>query len=443
MTDRVTDREYDVIVVGSGTCGATLARELARRHKKVLILEQGQDHTLRETFSSMAAVTKEYSVGKDLKAATAVTVGGSTSLYFGVCKLPTAETYASLGIDLSAEVAEAKRELPVAELPDQFLSPQSLVLRKSAAELGYKFKKNLMLVDQSKCDSGRYEYDARWKAKSYVEEAVDFGATLITQAAVTRVLIEDGRAVGVEYKHKQGFMRTKLCTARGKRIVLSTGALATPKLLIDCGIKNIGDRGFFCKPAYMVCGTVPGLQATDTFVGNQDIELGKGFSLGDGAMSSLLFKLVMLANLKWRYLFSFSKMLSMGILIYDSMGGEVGKDGSFRKQLTAAELQKLQDAEQIAIEILKNAGARNIFRTKLMAGIPGGTIRIKEHVDENLQTDISHLYVCDHSLMSDVMITPTFTLICLAKRLAKHLSASLQPSQARSAPALKVVARAS
>jgi choline dehydrogenase-like flavoprotein len=437
----MTDREYDVIVVGSGTCGATLARELTRRNKKVLILEQGQDSVLRESFGSMAAITKEYSVGEDLKAATAATVGGSTSLYFGVCKLPTAETYASLGIDLSAEVAEARKELPIAELPDEFLSPQSLLLRKSAAQLGYKFKKNLMLVDQSKCVSGGYSYEARWKAKTYVEEAVDLGATLITQASVTRVLTEGGRAVGVEYKHKQGFMRTKLCTARGKRIVLSAGALVTPKLLIACGVKNVGDRGFFCKPAYMVCGTVPGLGATDTFVGNQDLELGKGFSLGDGAMSSLLFKLVMLANMKWRYLFSFSNTLSMGVLIYDSMGGAVEKDGSYRKQLTPAELQKLQEAEKIAVKILENAGAKNIFRTKLMAGIPGGTIRIKEHVDENMQTDIGNLYVCDHSLMSDVMITPTFTLICLAKRLAKHLTASLHVPPARAPRRLEVVAR--
>lgn len=443
MTDHVTDREYDVIIVGSGTCGATLARELTRRNKRVLILEQGQDYVSRESFASMAAVTKEYSVGEGLKAATAVTVGGSTSLYFGVCKLPTAETYASLGIDLSAEVAEAKRELPVAELPDEFLSPQSLMLRKSATELGYEFKKNLMLVDQSKCSAGQYSYDARWKAKSYVDEAVDRGATLLTQATVTRVLVEGNRAVGVEYKQKQGFLRSRVGTARGKRIVLSAGALATPKLLIDTGIKNVGDRGFFCKPAYMVCGTVPGLRATDTFVGYQDIELGAGYSLGDGAMSARLFRLVMLASLKWRYLFSFSTTLSMGILLYDSMGGAIGKEGAYHKQFTATELDKLRDAEQIAVRILENAGAKNIFRTNLMAGIPGGALRIKEHVDENMQTDVGHLYVCDHSLMSDVMITPTFTLVCLAKRLAKHLSASLHAAHTLTPRAVTTVAHAS
>lgn len=426
MTDCITDREYDVIIVGSGTCGATLARDLARQHKKVLILEQGRDDVLGETFASMAAVSREYSLGRGLKAASAVTVGGSTSLYFGVCKLPSTETMQHLGIDLSAEVADASKELPVGELPDAFLTPQSIRLRDSAAQLGYRFKKNLMLIDQSKCAPGRYSYDARWKAKNYVEEAVSHGAELITRATVTAVLTEGGKAIGVEYKIDRGLLGKRRCTARGKRIVLSAGALATPKLLIDSGIRNVGDRGFFCKPAYIVCGTVPDLGATDAFVGAQDIELGTGFSLGDGAMSSRLFQLVMLASLKWRYLFSFSKILSVGVLLYDGMGGEIGRDGAYRKQLTVTELQTLQEAEQIARRILENAGAKNIFRTKLMAGIPGGALRIKEHVDANLQTDITHLYVCDHSLISDVKITPTFTLVCLAKRLAKHLASSLQ-----------------
>lgn len=440
-------REFDVIVVGSGTCGATLARELARRNKKVLILEQGQNTPLREKISTILAVTREHSLGNGLKAATAVTVGGSTSLYFGVCKLPTPETFASLGVDFSAEVAEARAELPIAELPDEFLAPQSIKVRDSARELGYTFKKNLMLIDQSRCTPGEYSYEARWRARTFVDEAVERGATLITQARVQTVLVENGHAVGVEYRRKTGLLRSETRQVYARKIVLSAGSLATPKLLFDCGLENIGDRGFFCKPAFMVCGIVPGLQARDAFVGNQDIELQSGVSVGDGAMNSFLFKLVMLANLKLKHLFSFSRIVSLGILIYDSMGGHVRRDGGYHKQLTADELKKLESAEEIAVRILKNAGAQDIFRTKLMAGIPGGVLRIHDHLDENLQTKIRHLYVCDHSVMTDVKITPTFTLICLAKRLAKHLAAAqpnvrsqpLRPAEAEAAQ-LAVVA---
>jgi len=35
------DKEYDVIVVGSGIGGSTVAREMARKGKKVLMLERG------------------------------------------------------------------------------------------------------------------------------------------------------------------------------------------------------------------------------------------------------------------------------------------------------------------------------------------------------------------------------------------------------------------
>jgi hypothetical protein len=442
MSPKLTESEFDVIVVGSGTCGATLARELSKRNKKVLILERGANIPLQETMSTILAVTREYPVGDGLKAATAMTVGGSTSLYFGVCKLPTAETFANLGIDLSAEVAEARSELPIAELPDEFLSPQSIVVRDSARELGYTFKKNLMLIDQSKCVRGSYSYAAKWQVKSYVAEAIDNGATLLTKATVQRVIVENGRAIGVEYRHKPGLTGAASGKAYGKRLVLSAGSLATPKLLMDCGIEHIGDRGFFCKPAYLVFGTLAGLQAKDAFVGNQDIELETGVSIGDGAMSSFLFKLLMLANFKWRHLFAYSSSISLGILIYDSMGGEVKADGRYHKRLTAEEMQKMQAAEAIAVRILKNAGATGVFRTKLMAGIPGGVLRINEHCDENLQTKIANLYVCDHSLMSDARITPTFTLICLAKRLAKHLASSLQSPRIQSPRAVAVEAHA-
>jgi len=43
-------KEYDVIVVGSGPGGATVAKELSEQNKKVLILEWGSNAPIKGTF---------------------------------------------------------------------------------------------------------------------------------------------------------------------------------------------------------------------------------------------------------------------------------------------------------------------------------------------------------------------------------------------------------
>jgi len=427
VNDRVAQHDYDVIVVGSGTSGATIARTLAKQRKTVLLLEQGTHTPLRESLAGMLSVAQEFRVGPQLKGMTASTVGGATSLYFGKCVFPTAETYRKLGVDLSQEIAEVTKELTIATLPDEFLTPQATRIRDSAQALGYGMKRNLMLIDQSKCPPGRYAYEAKWKARSYVHEAVEHGARLLTSATVRKVLVEDGKAVGVEYETRERFARSKRHRAYGKKIVLAAGALATPRLLMEAGICGVGDQGFFCHPAYLVLGTVRGLQGRDGFIAHFDLDFDPQdrIVLGDATMSAAQFRLVMLANLKWRHLFAHATTLAMGVALNDTTGGRLTSDGRYDKQLTSEELALLEDAGQVAVKVLSHAGATSIFRTPLMAGVPGGVLRIGEHLDQDLQTRIRNLYVCDHSLVRDASATPTVLLTCLGRYLAKHLIASL------------------
>jgi choline dehydrogenase-like flavoprotein len=424
------NNEFDVIIVGTGASGATLARDLSRRGVKVLLLERGERRPLSEKLSAIAAIAREFPVAAGMKATTAYTVGGATSIYFGVCKLPTAETFDKLGIDLTRELDEARRLLPIAEVSDDFLPPQSLVVRDSARALGYPMKTHPMLIDPSQCPQGRYAYEAKWKATAFVDEAVAGGAMLATRAKVARVIVEDGRAVGVEYFHKQGGGMRK---AYGKKIVLCAGSPATPKLLIDAGIDDVGSRGFFCKPAFMVFGSVPGLAGRDAFLGMTECDLGNGVTLGDGAMTSSLFKLFMLSNLKPTRLFAHASTVSVAVALNDTLGGRIDTNGNYSKRLLPAELDKLAAAEGIARKILENAGSRRLFRSKYVAGTPGGVLWIGEHLDRDLQTRIPNLYVCDQSLVPDVTITPLVLLVCLAGRLANHLADALQPRAAAAA----------
>ena len=60
--------------------------------------------------------------------------------------------------------------------------------------------------------------------------------------------------------------------------------------------------------------------------------------------------------------------------------------------------------------------------TPLRGTHPSGTVRIGTMLDENLQTEVPGLYVCDASVFPEALDRPTvLTIIGLGKRLAKHL----------------------
>ena len=75
-----------------------------------------------------------------------------------------------------------------------------------------------------------------------------------------------------------------------------------------------------------------------------------------------------------------------------------------------------------AKEILKNAGAKSIFRTQYLAAHPGGTVKVGDLLDSNLMTEYDNLFICDCSVIPEAWgMPPTTTIIGLGKRLAKYL----------------------
>ncbi len=411
---------FDVIIVGSGTCGSTIARELCKQKKRVLVLERGGNNPLKETFMGVAGIANQVSVSDKLNEMRALTTGGTTSLYFAVADPPPIDTFKSLGIDLSQDFDDIRNELPICELPDNLLGAQALKLRDSAESLGYSWKKNKMLIDQSKCNSG-YSYEAKWKAKSYMQDALNYGAHLINRALVSKIIIDNKKAIGVEYKIGNSPW-SKTSRAYGSKIILSAGALASPFILKNSGLKNVGCNGFYIDPNIVLFGSVPGLIGKDNFVGSMYTKLNDDIALGDANVPRLFYKLMMLAKMKPFQIASYNSSIAIGVKVKDAMSGGLRENGCYYKKLTDDVFKKLKVGEDAAVKILKNAGAKNIFNAGINAGGVGGLLQIKEHLDENLQTEFENLYVCDHSLMPESSrVAPTLTLICLAKYLSRKL----------------------
>lgn len=417
-------QEHDVIVVGSGTCGAEIARQLAGQGARVLVLERGGDPPPAESLFGMMSMADEVKVGKGLSTLRVLAAGGSSALYFGVVNQPPLDAFRALGVDLAPELDTLRAELPIGHLPDEMLGEQSVRLRDAAVSLGLDWRKHEMLIDPAKIVDRGYTYGALWKAKSLLDEAESKGVRVVRRARVRDVVSEGGRVTGVRYVHKTGFGKGREVTVRANRVVMAAGELATPGLLRASGLSDVGDRGFYCNPGYALYGLVPGLEARNNFVGTMGCEIEEGVELGDANVSRFLYKLMMVGKFKFDRLLSYPRSIGIGVKVKDGFGGGFTDKGTLHKDFSDQDRARLATGEREARRILAEAGATRVVNFGLtVAGRVGGLVRIGDHVDTNLETRVRGLYVCDGSIIPDAMRgTPTLTLLGFARRLSRHLA---------------------
>jgi choline dehydrogenase-like flavoprotein len=245
------------------------------------------------------------------------------------------------------------------------------------------------------------------------------GAELIDRAKVSKVIIEDKTAIGVEFK-KNG----KTSRALAPKIVISAGGVGTPVILRASGIKEAGYDYFF-DPLIGVRGTVKDMEVPPA-----EIPMAAGVHMVDeGYMMTDMSHPWATTAMFAAGVFRFDKMLSrrstfqIMVKAKDELGGSLTDRGGIRKFLGENEKRKLLRGYERARKILRNAGAKDIFRTGYLAAHPGGTVKVGKLIDSNLKSEYDNLYVCDCSVIPEAWgIPPTSTIIGLGKRLAKYLS---------------------
>ena len=420
--------EFDAIVVGTGPGGATVARDLALAEKKVLILERGDFEPLK---GSAVQFTKNVlNPGKGLIITNEFTAmirglstGGSTVVYCGTAFDPPFDKLNRHGVDLSTEIEEVKSEVPIAPLPDELMPPAGKPFAESALDLGYDVKKLNKFIYQDKCKpncqlcSYGCQYDAKWSARLFVNDALEHGAKIINHAKVEEVITQGNRAIGVEYKRNKENYR-----AFAPLIVVGAGGIGTPTILRRSGIRSVG-HDFFFDPLIIVNGSLKNLKS------GKGIPMSHGIHLEEDGIMMTDFNLPRFVKIsfdlevfKFRRAFEFHNVLPIMVKVRDGLGGRVTDREWVWKKLTKEDKNKLNKGAEHARRILENAGATNIYQWWRLAGHPGGTVKIGESVDENLKTRFDNLYVCDCSVMPEEWgVPPTLTILCLAKRLSKHL----------------------
>ncbi len=425
-----TEKEhYDAVIVGSGPGGATVARELSRRKKRVLILEWGSDEPIRgTTWQTLKMATLP---GKNalitnggLLMIRGTTLGGSSTFYYATVFDPPFAMLKSHGIDITDEIREARKELPTDPLRDELVGPLSTRIMESACDLGYQWEKMPKFIFQDKCRINCDKctlgcpYEAKWTARNYVAEALAGGARLLPRARATKVIVEKGKAIGVEYRH--GGKQHQILAPQ---IIVSAGGIGTPVLLRASGIANAGSDLFY-DPLIMVMGTVSDIKTGGEIPMSAGMHLeDEGIMMTDLTIPRILYSAFTAEVMRFDRLLAHSRTLSIMIKIRDRLGGRITDRGGLRKGLSADDRKKLARGEEIARKILKNANATHIFKSWYIAAHPGGTAKIDDVIDRNLKTEYDNLYVCDCSVIPEECgVPPTLTIVSLGKRLAKHLA---------------------
>jgi ferredoxin len=421
------------IVVGSGAGGAAAARELQGAYQ-VTILEAGGDfRPLSLPFRWMErlrgwgllfdarAVGLVFPSMKVRKATGGMLVvngrsaGGTTTLSTGNALRFDAKLR-SLGVDLDEEFAQLGREVPRSTEHRAWWTPATRQLFAACEELDLSPRPTPKMIDFGRCRRcGRCilgcPNGAKWDSRRLLEDAARRGAALESGSRVRRVVIQDGKAVGVIARRG---LRTVFHPA--DLVVLAAGGLGTPVILQRSGIRT--EPRLFVDPVLCVAAPWAG--------SGQRREIPMPFVVQrPGYIVSPYFDYVSwLFDRRWRR--PADRMLGLMIKLADTECGSVSPRGTERigKTLTGADRQRLDEAVELCTRIFEKLGVdrRTVFLGTLNAGHPGGTLPLTAADAETLHPGRlpPNLYVADASLLpASLGNPPILTIMALAMRIGR------------------------
>ena len=278
----MNERSYDVVIVGSGAGGGTVAKELsalAQEGLRVLVVEQGprfrdEDFTGREL--EMAGALYQDGGGfltadGTMTLAFGSAYGGSTVVYTGTSLVASERVVRRWGVpglshgDVESRSYKYAAENNVHLLPSDLLNENNRLFLKGAEGAGFQalpFPVNVKgCVGSSLCNLGCAHGAKQGTHRVQLPRAERNGVEVVTRAAAVRI---GHRALHVRVSDRPPGGKGALSEwppgdywVRAGIIVLAAGAVGSPALLLRSGLPvwlpRLG-QGFTCHPAQILLG---------------------------------------------------------------------------------------------------------------------------------------------------------------------------------------------
>ena len=396
------------IIVGTGAGGAILARELALNDFPVTILEKGPYIKSKDALNYY----DKYNDSVDLLTTTCI--GGATLVAMGNMVRALDEELHEWGIDLTDAYEYVEKLLGVHQLDDSHIGKGTRIFLDAGERLGLNTLKMPKAIREEDCiQCGKCAFgcpaDAKWSGKDFVDDAVEAGATLITEADVNGLIIEDNTIKGAKY-----LKNNKQEEIYGDYVILSAGAISSALILRTAGID--AGREIFFDPFVSVGGYLKDINF------NTEVQMA-GLIIGENFVLSPHFSSFIRANIPDDNVGD-KDILSIMVKTPDECKGYIDDNGEVFKENTIHDIRYLAEGVATAGFVLKEAGVdpNTIGSTVYRGAHPGGTAKIGEIVDSNLETEVSNLFVCDASVLPiSPGKPPILTILALSKRLADYL----------------------
>lgn len=417
------------IVVGSGAGGATVAKELQGRFD-VTVLEAGG--AFRPLGLGMPAIEGIKRAGllfderelslvfppiqirrtPEMVLVNGTGLGGTTTICTGNA-LRMDEGLKALGIDLDAEFEELYREVPVTTVHQEHWRAPTRRLFEICQDMGLEPQPTPKMGAYERCTGcGRCVLGCtrgvKWDSRQFLQVAVDRGARVIARCEVERVVIEDGRALGV--MARRGWVRRFY---PADLVVLAAGGFGTPAILDHSGVP--------CEPHLFVdpvlCVATRWADARQ----HREVEMPFVVQRAGYIVSPYFDYLSFLYNRAWRL--PARDIVGLMIKLADLPGGTV-RGRVVVKRLAAEDRARLGEGVELCREILCRFTGREdgTFLGTINAGHPGGMLPLTaaEATTFHHSRLPGNVYVADASLFPGSLGNPPIlTIMALAKRVSR------------------------